>query len=111
MIYNCVVSLKSITGASSSKTQGTAVTGIRAYITPASNDVLVMYPELPVGQSFSYLFVNDAIAVSPETEIKVTDAFSSELVVNDTFIVSGVAKKNKVGGQIILSGVCVRKDA
>ncbi len=111
MIYNCVVSLKAITGTASSKTQGTAVTGVRCYLLPASSDVMVMYPELPIGQSFSYLFVNDSISVLPETELKITDAFSSELTVNDTFIVSGVAKKTKVAGQIILSGVCVRKDA
>lgn len=111
MIYNCVVSLKSITGNADNKSQGTAVTAVRAYLTPATNDVLVIYPELPVGQTFSFLFVNDAITISPETEIKVTDAFDTTLAINDIFIVSGVVKKNKIGGQVILSGVCVRKDA
>lgn len=111
MKTNCVVSLKTITGTADSKTQGTAVTGVRAFLAPASNEVLVMYPDLPIGQSFSFLFVGDATTVSPETEIKVTDAFDATLANNDIFIVSGVPKKNKVGGQVFLSGVCVRKDA
>jgi len=110
MKYNCVVSLKTIAGVSTDKKQGTAVTGIRAYITPSTNDVMVLYPELPVGQTFSFLTMSSEVVISPETEMKITDAFSSELAVNDTFIVSGIAKKNKIGGQFLLSGVCVRKD-
>ena len=110
MIYNCIVKLTGMGGTSDDKKKQTAITDVRCYLTPASNDVLVMYPELPIGQSFSFLFVNDSITIEPETQIKVTDAFSSELTVNDTYIVSGVPKKNKIGGQIILSGVAVRKD-
>ena len=110
MIYNCAVSLTSISGASSNKTQGTPTTLVRAYIAPASNEVLVMYPELPIGQSFTFNFVDDSITVVPETEIKITNAFSGELAVNQIFVVSGVPKKNKLAGQIFISGVCVRKD-
>jgi len=111
MIYNCVVSLRSITGASNNKSQAAAVTGIRGLIIPASNEVLMMYPEIPVGQTFSYNFIDNGITISPETEIKVTDAFNPELAINDIFIVSGVVRKSRIGCQILLSGICVRKDA
>lgn len=108
MKYNCVISLKTISGEATDKKQGTAVTGVNALILPTSNDVLMMYPELPVGNTFSYLILGSTV-IKPETELKITSSINGELTVNDIFIVSGVCKINKIGGQFYRSGVCVKK--
>lgn len=113
MITNCIVTIRSFSGTKDSKTLGalSGGSGIRALLVPTSTEVMAMYPDLPVGQSFSYTIISDAFTnLTPESEIKVTDAMGSELAVNDTFIVQGDNRKNKIAGQIWHSGVCVRKD-
>jgi len=112
MINNCVVSIKKFGGTSTDKKMSSLVTDLRALILPAGTEVLAMYPDLPIGQSFSFVFINDAItSLPPESEITVIDAMGSELTANDVFITNGDTRKNKLAGQIYWSGVCVRKDA
>lgn len=113
MMTNCIVTIRSFSGTKDNKTL-TALTGgssIRALIVPASTEVVAMYPDLPIGQSFAYTIISDAFTnLTPESEIKVTDAMGSELTVNDIFIVQGDNRKNKIAGQVWHTGVCVRKD-
>lgn len=112
MMVNCVVSIKNMSGTKDSKSLSSLGTGIRALILPASNEILALYPDLPIGQTFSYTIISDSIGtILPEAEITVTDAMIGELAVNDTYIVRGDNRKNKVAGQTYHTGVCVRKDA
>ena len=113
MITNCIISIKSVTGTKDSKSL-TALTGgssVRALILPAGTDVVALYPDLPIGQSFTFTIVGDSFTnLTPESELTVTDGMGSELAANDVFIVQGVTRKNKIGGQMWHTGVCVRKD-
>lgn len=113
MINNCIVTIRSFSGTKDNKALSALAngSGVRALIVPAGTEVVALYPDLPIGQSFSYTIISDAFTnLTPESEIKVTDAMGSELAVNDTFIVQGANRKNKIAGQVWHSGVCVRKD-
>lgn len=112
MITNCIVTIKNMSGTKDSKSLNSLSTDVRALILPAGNDIMALYPDYPIGQTFSYIIVSDTLgAILPEAEIKVTDAMIGELAVNDTYIVRGDNRKNKVAGQMYHTGVCVRKDA
>jgi hypothetical protein len=109
MYANCQVTIKNIAGDQNSKSQVTQLTGINALILPASDQVLALYPSLPIGQSFSVVVMTDAITSLPtESELSITDAMQSELIVGQKFVVKDEARKNKVNGQYIFTATAVR---
>ena len=109
MYCNCQVTIKTISGDQTSKTQVTQVTGVNALILPASDQVLALYPQLPVGQSYTVALMTDAISVLPtESELSITDAMQSELSVGQKFLVKDEARKNKVGGQFIFTANVIK---
>ena len=111
MTYNCLVTIRKVSGAADDKSYSALATAIRALILPASNEILALYPDLPAGQSFSFVINSDALAELPaESEMVITDAMSSELAVNDTFSVLGMTRKNKVMRNFLYSGTCVKKE-
>lgn len=108
---NCLVTIKKVTGSADNKSFSTVSTGVKALILPASNEILALYPDLPAGQSYSFVINSDSITDIPaESELLVTDAMGSELTVNDSFSVLGVTRKNKVMRNIIHSGTCIKKE-
>lgn len=108
---NCLVTIKKVTGSASNKSFSNVATGVKALILPASNEILALYPDLPAGQSYSFVINSDSITDIPaESELLVIDAMGSELAVNDSFSVLGVTRKNKVMRNIIHSGTCIKKE-
>jgi hypothetical protein len=111
MTYNCLITIKKVTGLADNKSFTSLATGVRALIIPASNEILALYPDLPAGQSYSFVINSDAIADVPaESEFTVTDNMTSELANNDTFTALGLTRKNKVMRNFIHSGTCVKKE-
>jgi len=107
---NCIVTVRLLTGNESSKSFSTSITGIKATIIPASQETLALYPDLPVGQSFS-IIINDKNLTSdltPESEIEITDVETSQYVVGNKFQLRGQARKDKVLGNTIYSFVAVK---
>lgn len=111
MTYNCLVTIKKISGSADNKSYTTLATGIKALILPASNEILALYPDLPSGQSYSYIINSDSLTELPaECELTITDSMTSELANNDSFTVLGLTRKNKVMRNILYSGTCIKKE-
>lgn len=110
MYTNCKINIKSFTG-TTQKALTTLASGVLALITPTSNSILTLYPDLPVGQSFSFCFISDTITkLTPESEITIAESFNGEVTAAEVFICVGDTRRNKVGGQYFITGNCVRKD-
>ena len=111
MLYNCLITIKKVAGTAASKSFTTLATGIKALVTPASNEILALYPDLPAGQSYSFVINSDTVTDIPaESEFIVTDAMGSELAVNDSFTALGMTRKNKVMRNFVHIGTCVKKE-
>jgi hypothetical protein len=109
MFANCQVTIKNISGNQNSKSLVTQLTAVNALILPASDQVLALYPNLPIGQTFSLVVMTDGITSLPtESELSITDAMQSELVIGQKFSVKDEARKNKVNGQFIFTAMAVR---
>ncbi len=112
MTYNCLITIKKISGSADNKSYTTLATGIRALILPVSNEILALYPDLPAGQSYTFMVNSDSLSELPsESELTVTDNMTSELANNDSFSVLGLTRKNKVMRNILYAGTCVKKEA
>lgn len=108
---NCIVTIKKISGSADNKSYATLATGLKALLTPVSNEILALYPDLPAGQSYSFVINSDSLTELPaESELSVTDAMGSELAVGDIFSVLGISRKNKAMRNIIYSGTCIKKE-
>jgi len=105
---NCIVTINQLTGNATSKTFTATTTGIRATIIPASQETLAFYPELPVGQAYTVIINGQITSLSPEAELVVTDVEDSPLTLNDKFQIKGIARKDKVMGNILFSAVAVK---
>ncbi len=111
MTYNCLITIKKVSGTADNKGFTTLATGVKALLTPASNEILALYPDLPAGQSYSFVINSDAIAEIPaESELLITDFMGSELANGDSFSVLGITRKNKAMRNIIHSGTCIKKE-
>ncbi len=111
MTYNCLITIKKVTGNADNKSFTTLASNVRALITPVSNEILALYPDLPAGQSYSFVINSDYFSDIPsESEFTVTDNMTSELNNNDVFSVLGITRKNKVMRNLIHSGTCIKKE-
>ncbi len=108
MLHNSVATIKAYTGSSNNKTLTTVASSVRMLISPVSNDILALYPDLPIGTSYSFAFYDDLINVPTGAEITITDSENSESAVNDKFVVHNAVRKQKVAGRILHSGVCIK---
>jgi hypothetical protein len=111
MTYNSLVTIKKVSGTADNKNFVSIATAVKALIMPASNEILALYPDLPAGQSYSFVINSDSITEIPaESQFLVTDAMDSELAINDSFSVLGMTRKNKVMRNILHSGMCIKKE-
>lgn len=111
MTYNCLITIRKVTGSADNKSFAALASGVKALITPASNEILALYPDLPAGQSYSFVINSDTITEIPaESEFTVTDNMTSELANSDVFTVLGLTRRNKVMRNFIYTGTCVKKE-
>ena len=107
---NSLISIKKMGGYYYDLKKQVSIPNLNAYLNPADNKVLALYPDLPVGQTFAYIIVNDTIDnLPPESEIEVTGADTSGLTVGDKFQTLELAKKSILFGQTIFTGLCVKQ--
>jgi hypothetical protein len=110
MIYNAILTITQMTGTAGSKAYTSLATGVYALIKPASNESLAIFQDLPIGESYGFTILSDSIArIPPEALFTVTGCDSGEFSVNDTFVVNHEGIKNKLGGQMYHTGICVRR--
>ena len=107
---NCIGTVKILTGNADNKSFSTSIANIRATVIPASQETLALYPELPVGQTYTIIINDNALTMNlqPESEFIITDAQDSAFAVNDTFQLRGQARKDKIMGNTIFSFVAVK---
>ncbi len=111
MTYNCLITIKKVTGSADNKSFTTLASNVRAFIVPVTNEILALYPDLPAGQSYTFVINSDYFSDIPaESEFTVSDAMGSELANNDSFTVVGITRKNKIMRNLIHSGTCVKKE-
>jgi hypothetical protein len=109
MNHNCIVSLSKLSGNASEKKFASLATSVRATILPASNELVSMYPDVPIGQSYLVVINSNALTELPaETEILVTDAEGGALAINDKFQVREVTRKQKVMGNTLWTCFAVK---
>jgi hypothetical protein len=104
---NCIVKIQRLTGDENNKNYQDLATNVYILIEPASNETAVMY-EVPVGQSYSFMIMDQVDWIRPGDKIIVLDPQTSGLAVNDQLIVRGNAQKSYVLGHIFNSGVAVK---
>lgn len=110
LMTNSIISIKKMGGYYYDLQKQVAITGVNCYLNPADNKVLTLYPDLPVGQTFSYIIVSDTLdKIPPESEFEVTGADTSGLTVGDKFQTLELAKKSILFGQTVFTGLCVKQ--
>lgn len=106
-LYNATVTISKWMGDENSKSYSTLDTGVRAMIRPAGTDILALFPDLPIGQAFSFVIQADDLVIPPESLLTVT-ATDGEFIVSDQFIVRGEVMRQRLLTQYVLKGVCVK---
>lgn len=107
--HNCIVTVNNLAGDEDDKSRSSAITGIRATIVPASQETLALYPDMPVGQSYSVSINDNALtSLSRQATLVVTAVEAGILAVNDTFEIKGISRKDKIMGNTIYSAVAVK---
>lgn len=107
--HNCIVTVNNLSGDEDDKGRTSTTTGVRATIIPASQETLALYPDMPVGQSYSVIINDNSLStLSRQATLVVTAVESSQFAVNDTFEIKGIARKDKVMGNTIFSAVAVK---
>jgi len=104
---NCIVKIQRLTGDENNKNYQDLAENVRILIEPASNEMAVMY-EVPVGQSYSFMVMDQVDWIRPGDKIIVLNPETSGLSTNDQLIVRGNAQKAYVLGHILNSGIAVK---
>lgn len=111
MTYNCLITIKKVSGPADNKSYTTLATNVRVLLQPIASDILALYGGLPAGQSYHFVIHSNALADIPaESDFTVTDHMASELADNDTFTTYGITQKHKVMGNVVHSGKCIKKE-
>lgn len=104
---NVVVTIDQLSGGESAKQYSQLATNIRCLITPASTEIVAIYENAPLGNSFQFMIKDNSINDIPaQSKITITNAQNTEFNNNDTFITLGNCEKKKLGSRLCLTGVC-----
>ena len=107
--YNCLCTISQFTGSATNKTYAQLAANVKVMIAPASGDIVVLYPDIPIDKLFSFVIrTNTFTDILPASKISVTDGFGSEVTNGQTFIVKQVIQRNKIMGNFIIAGVCAK---
>ena len=108
MQHNVICTIKQFSGNEKNRTQTSLATAVPVLLTPLSADYVALYPDLPIGGSYSFVLYDDSINIPPESELSITDAEVSEFTTSDKFVVKDLVQKFKVGGRFLHKGICVK---
>ncbi len=103
MINNCLVSIYIL-----NNEYVLLAEDIRAEVYPASNEILALNPNVPVGQGFTITLDGDSISeLPPLAKIIITTAQNDSVNEGDTFVIQDNFTKTRVMGRIIYTGLGV----
>lgn len=109
MIGNALCTINKFGGYYYDLSLGSIGTSIPVILLPAENRIMSLYPDLPIGQTYTFVCMDDSIAdIPPESEIIVSDPQMSGLTIGDKFITQELARKQMVFGSRILTGICIK---
>ena len=106
---NCVVSVYRMTGTHDNKTYVLAYTDKDVLLVPATTDIIALYGDLPLGSTYSFLFLRDVPEIKPEDKLTITESYDEAYSIGDEFIVSGNSKSVRYMNSQIIEGICVKK--
>ena len=94
----------------------TMATGVRLLISPASATILALYPDVPIGQTFNYMVINDnsfalvesEFKIPPQSKITITTSYENSIKASEIYITKETPQRKEVGGQDVFVGVCVK---
>lgn len=109
-LTNCVVSISRMTGDQDERKYQVLATGIKALLVPASNDIVAMMGDVPVGGLYSFLIRNLTDRILPEDKIEVTNPQTSAIPEGKILTVSGVSRETVVLHDHLIEGVAVVTD-
>lgn len=112
MLENVVIKIENLDGTASSKERAVLIDEVKAIITPASNEILALYPDFPMGQTFTFTVNADYLdaRIKSEAKLTVVNEMNSQFELNDVFVVNGYVQKSKILENVIYSGVCILQD-
>lgn len=111
LYHNCVVKIEELSGASNNKAFTSLTARTKALIQQASNDLLILYPEIPISASYSLTVVDNSITrIKPGSKVTILYADTSGHSVNDVFITQGEMRKTRILGNIIFNGLIVKQN-
>lgn len=108
MQHNVICTIKQFSGNEKNRSQANLATAVPVLLTPLSADYIALYPDLPVGGSYSFMLYHDSITIPAESEFSITDAEVSEFTTSDKFVVKDLVQKFKVGGRVLHKGICIK---
>lgn len=104
--FNALVKIYTVSGSADNKQYTLLVDSVRAFIKPASDETLALYPDLPVGKSYQFV-IYDISDLKDGDEIEIVNDDGCELEVGSKLLVQGFTIQ-KVMGRKIISGVGVK---
>lgn len=109
MKYNAACTIYRMSGNEHEKKYVEQQCESRGLFIPASDKIIALYSDLPVGQSYSFLFINEIDSILPEDKLVIIDPMDSGLEINTELYVTGVTRNMYVLGQRIIEGVAIKK--
>lgn len=106
---NCAVTIKRMSGAHDNKSYSEVYTDKAVLLVPATTDIIALYGDLPIGSTYSFLFLKGVPEIRPEDLLVVTETYDDAFQVGDEFIVSGNSKSIRHMNAQIIEGVCIKK--
>lgn len=111
MMMDLLATIEQFSGSSTGQSYSTTNTNVRMYLTPASNEAVALYEQMPQGQMFSFSILSDDIGnLKQQSRITVTSPQVSGFETGDVFITLTDTKRARIGGKFYLSGLCYKKE-
>jgi hypothetical protein len=106
-----IVNIKAFSGQAEHRELQPIYENIRCILSPASPQVAAFYEDVPMGQLYEYLIIDQRIQDMPDgAEIEVCDPQKSGLAEGSIFIAIARRQRQRVGGRFILTGPCSIKE-
>lgn len=106
---NCECTVYRMTGDEDNKEYVLVKENVRCLIVPASNEIIALFSDLPMGGLYSFLFSNTIDTVKPQDKIVISSPGTSALELSSELIVSGVSRQTDLMGMRLVEGIAVKK--
>ena len=108
---NVVITISEMSGSSTSRTYTTVYDNVRCILTPARPEMLALYDNAPIGQSYEFLITDGRVTkIKDQSKFVIDKNQKSGFCVGDSFITLSTAQQQRQGGRFVIAGLCYKTE-